>query len=42
MQRRSIWVTFLFGVAIVVTALNHTRKVHATSWHPSLDQKHQR
>jgi hypothetical protein len=31
MQRRSIWVTFLFGVAIVVTALNHTRKVHATS-----------
>jgi hypothetical protein len=31
MQRRSIWVTLLFGVAIVVTALNHTRKVHATS-----------
>ena len=30
MQRRLIWVT-LFSVAIVVTALYHTRKVHATS-----------
>ncbi|MGA2457946.1 MAG: hypothetical protein ABSF85_10290 [Terriglobales bacterium] len=29
MQRRLIWVT-LFSVAIVVTALYHTRKVHAT------------
>jgi len=29
MQRRMIWVT-LFSVAIVVTALYHTRKVHAT------------
>ena len=28
MQRRLIWVT-LFGVAILVTALYHTRKVHA-------------
>ena len=28
MQRRLIWVT-LFSVAIVVTALYHTRKVHA-------------
>jgi hypothetical protein len=35
MQRRLIWVT-LFSVAIVVTALCHTRKVHATpvSDHP--------
>jgi hypothetical protein len=30
MQRRLIWVT-LFSVAIAVTALYHTRKVHATS-----------
>ena len=29
MQRRLTWVT-LFSVAIVVTALSHTRKVHAT------------
>ncbi|MFZ0880712.1 MAG: hypothetical protein WCA98_19550 [Candidatus Acidiferrales bacterium] len=29
MQRRLTWVT-LFSVAIVVTALYHTRKVHAT------------
>jgi hypothetical protein len=29
MQRRLIWVT-LFSVAIVVTVLYHTRKVHAT------------
>ena len=29
MQKRLIWVT-LFSVAIVVTALYHTRKVHAT------------
>ena len=29
MQRRLIWLT-LFSVAIVVTALSHTRKVHAT------------
>ena len=29
MQRRLIWIT-LFSVAIVVTALYHTRKVHAT------------
>jgi|ERR1022692_614126 hypothetical protein len=32
MQRRLIWVT-LFSVAIVVTALYHTRKVHATQVH---------
>ena len=32
MQRRLIWVT-LFSVAIVVTALYHTRKVHATPVH---------
>ena len=32
MQRRMIWVT-LFSVAIVVTALYHTRKVHATPVH---------
>ena len=32
MQRRLIWVT-LFSVAIVVTALYHTRKVHATPIH---------
>ena len=30
MQRRLIWVT-LFSIAIVVAALSHTRKVHATS-----------
>ena len=30
MQRRLIWVTLL-SVAIAVTALSHTRKVHATS-----------
>ena len=30
MQRRLIWVT-VFSVAIAVTALYHTRKVHATS-----------
>jgi hypothetical protein len=32
MQRRLIWVA-LFGVATVVTALYHTRKVHATPVH---------
>jgi len=32
MQRRLIWIT-LFSVAIVVTALYHTRKVHATPVH---------
>ena len=32
MQGRMIWVT-LFGVAIGVTALYHTRKVHATPLH---------
>ena len=32
MQRRLIWVT-LFSVAIVVTAMYHTRKVHATPIH---------
>ena len=32
MQRRLIWVT-LFSVAMVFTALYHTRKVHATSLH---------
>jgi hypothetical protein len=33
MQRRLAWVT-LFSVAIVVTALYHARKVHATPVHP--------
>lgn len=32
MQRRLIWVT-LFSVAIVVTALYHTRRIHATPVH---------
>ena len=36
MQKRLIWVT-LFSVAIVVTALYHTRKVHATPV-PDVDQ----
>ena len=36
MQRRLIWVA-LFSVAIVVTALYHTRKVHAT---PVQDDHH--
>ena len=35
MQRRLVWVT-LFSIAIVVTALYHTRKVHAT---PVLDHR---
>jgi len=32
MQRRLIWVT-LFSIAMVLIALNQTRKVHATSVH---------
>ena len=32
MQRRLIWAT-LFAIAILVTALNHTQKVHATPIH---------